>query len=52
VVSSCTVNDTIVLALTAGMTWGLWRLMETWGAMGACWLWAWGMWIAREMRAL
>jgi hypothetical protein len=44
--------DMLLLALTAGLTWGLWRLMETWGAMGACWLWGWGWWLAREMRAM
>ena len=37
--------DVLLLVLTALLTWGMWRMMETWGAMGACWLWAWGMWI-------
>ena len=51
-VSGCTVNDSIVLALTGALTWGMWRLMETWGDMGAAWVWAWGWWIAREMRRI
>jgi len=43
-------TDLLLLALTAGMTWGMWRLMETWGDMAACWLWGWGMYVARMMR--
>ena len=42
--------DLLLLALTAGMSWGMWRIMETWGALAACWLWAW--WMARELRAM
>jgi len=39
-------TDALLLSLAALLTWGLWRLIETWGALGACWLWAWGMWVA------
>jgi hypothetical protein len=46
------VSDTLVLALTAALTWGMWRALGEWGDMGAAWVWAWGMWIAREMRAM
>ena len=42
--------DVLVLVLTALLTWGLWRLMEIWGALAVCWLWAWGMWIAAWAR--
>lgn len=44
--------DLLLLSLTAALTWGIWQLIETWGAMGACWLWGWGMWFARELRAI
>jgi len=37
--------DVLVLVLTALLTWGTWRALEEWGAMGMAWLWAWGMWI-------
>jgi hypothetical protein len=51
VVSGCAVSDTIVLALTAALAWGLWQLMATWGAMAACWLWGWAMWVCKELGA-
>jgi 4-amino-4-deoxy-L-arabinose transferase-like glycosyltransferase len=41
--------DMLLLALTAALSWGLWRLMETGGAMGACWLWGWGIWLCKEL---
>lgn len=44
--------DLGILALTIALTWGMWRVLETWGAMAAYWAWAWGMWFAREMRAI
>ena len=45
-------TDLLLLALTAGMSWGMWRGLGEWGAGVEAWLWAWGIWIAREMRAM
>ena len=45
-------TDLLLLALTAALTWGLWRALGEWGEMGACWLWAWGWWVARMMRGV
>lgn len=42
-------TDALLLALTALLTWGMWRLLCAWGALGACWLWGWGMWFVREL---
>ena len=44
------VTDLLLLALTGALTWGLWRALGEWGAMGMAWLWAGGMWIATLMR--
>jgi len=46
------VTDLLLLPLTAALSWGMWQLMATWGAMAACWLWGWGWWMARELRAM
>jgi len=45
-------TDLLLLALTAALTWGLWRALGEWGEMGACWLWGWGWWVARMMRGV
>jgi hypothetical protein len=45
-------TDPLLLALTAGMSWALWRALEEWGDMAACWAWAWAWWVARMMRAI
>jgi hypothetical protein len=45
------VTDLLLLALTAALTWFLWRLMVTWGPLGACWLWGWGWWVCKELGA-
>jgi len=37
-------TDALLLSLTAALAWGLWQLM-------ACWAWAWGMWVCRELGA-
>jgi hypothetical protein len=42
-------TDLLLLALYAALTWGLWRGLEAWGDMAACWAVAWAWWIAREM---
>ena len=45
-------TDLLLLALTAALTWGMWRALGAWGVAVDQWAWAWGMWIAREMRAM
>ena len=45
-------TDALLLALTAALTWGLWRALETWGARVEAGAWAWMWWVAREMRAM
>jgi hypothetical protein len=45
-------TDALLLSLTALLTWGMWRALEAWGGMGMAWAVAWGMWIARELRAM
>ena len=51
VVPGDTMSDAIVLALTAAMTWGLWQALVMWGVVVDQWLWAWGMWVCRELGA-
>jgi hypothetical protein len=43
-------RDVLLLSLTAALTWGMWRALGEWGAMGMAWLWAGGMWVCRMMR--
>jgi len=43
-------SDALVLALTAALTWALWRGLGEWGDMATAWAWAWAWWAARMMR--
>lgn len=43
-------TDLLLLALTASLSWGMWRALCEWGAMGMAWVWAGGVWIATLMR--
>jgi hypothetical protein len=36
-------HDLLLLALTAALTWALWRAIECYEADVGRWLWAWGM---------
>lgn len=45
-------RDLLVLLLIAALTWGMWRALETWADGAMAWMWVWGMWIARELRAM
>jgi hypothetical protein len=44
-------RDALLLALYVALTWCLWRGLEAWGDIGMAWIWAWGWWMARELRA-
>jgi hypothetical protein len=42
--------DALLLSLTAALTWGMWRALETWGVIVDQWAWAWGMWVVAWAR--
>ena len=46
-------TDLLLLALTAALTWGLWRARGEWGVVVErwAWAWAWAWHVARLMRA-
>jgi len=45
------VTDLLLLALTAALSWGMWRAIERYEAGVGRWLWVWAMWVARMMRS-
>lgn len=42
-------TDALLLALTAGIAWGMWAALERWGDVAGRWMLALGYELAREL---